>query len=109
MLRTGRASSWLSAAALAGFLGLVVPLGGCGEQKPKEENIRDLVEAQQRARRVKAGADVKAIQAALQMHLAEHGRYPDSLDALSLVRDQRIDTSLYTYDPSTGQVSVREP
>ncbi|HEY7675718.1 MAG TPA: hypothetical protein VIG69_01500 [Candidatus Methylomirabilis sp.] len=109
MLRVGRAGGRLSAVALAGLLAVVAPLGGCGEQKPKEETVRDVVEAQQRARRVKARADLQAIQTALQAHYAEQGRFPDRLEALPLVQDQRIDTSVYAYDPGTGQVSLREP
>jgi hypothetical protein len=68
MLSVGRARGRLSAVALAGLLGVLPSLGGCGEQKPKEENIRDVVEAQQRARRVKAQADLQAIQTALQAY-----------------------------------------
>jgi hypothetical protein len=109
MLSVGRARGRLSAVALAGLLGVLPSLGGCGEQKPKEENIRDVVEAQQRARRVKAQADLQAIQTALQAYYAEQGRFPDRLDALPLVQDQRIDTSLYAYDPASGQVSLRDP
>jgi hypothetical protein len=109
MLKAGRADGWLSAVALAGLLGVVVPLGGCGEQKPKEENIRDVVEAQQRARKVKAQADLQAVRTAVQAYYTEQGRFPDRLDALPLVQDQRIDTSAYAYDPATGQVGLREP
>lgn len=109
MLSVGRARGRLSAVALAGLLGVLPSLGGCGEQKPKEQNIRDVVEAQQRARRVKAQADLQAIQTALQAYYAEQGRFPDRLDALPLVQDQRIDTSLYAYDPASGQVSLRDP
>ena len=109
MLSVGRARGWQAAVALASLLGAVPILGGCGEQKPKEENIRDVVEAQQRARRVKAQADVQAINTALQAYYTEQGRFPDRLDALPLVQDQRIDASLYAYDAATGQVSLREP
>ena len=109
MLSVGCARGWLSAVALAGLLGVVPPLGGCGEQKPKEEIIRDVVGAQQRARKVKAQADLQAIQTALQAYYAEQGRFPDRLDALPFVQDQRIDASLYAYDPGTGQVSLRDP
>ncbi len=109
MLSVGRARGWPAAVALAGLLGVVPFLGGCGEQKPKEENIRDVVEAQQRARRVKAQADLQAISTALQAYYAENGRFPDRLDALPFVQDQRIDASLYAYDPASGQVGLREP
>jgi hypothetical protein len=109
MLRVGRAGGWRAAAALAALLGVVAPLGGCGEQKPKEENIRDVVEAQERAKRVKARADLQAIQTALQAYYAEQGRFPDRLDALPFVQEQRIDTAPYAYDPASGQVSLRQP
>ncbi len=109
MLSVGRARGWPAAVALAGFLGAIPILGGCGEQKPKQENINEVVQAQQRARRVKAQADLQAISAALQAYYAEQGRFPDRLDALPLVQDQRIDASLYAYDQASGQVSLREP
>lgn len=99
----------LSGIALAALLGAAPLLGGCEERKPKEQNIRDVVEAQKRAKRVKAEADLRAIQTALQIYSAEHGQYPESLEALPLVRDQRIDASLYAYDTATGQVRLREP
>ena len=109
MLGGGCVRGWLSVFALAVPLGVVPLVGGCREQKPKEENIRDVVEAQQRARMVKAQADLQAISTALQAYYAERGRFPDRLDALPLVQDQRIDASLYAYDAASGQVSLREP
>ena len=109
MLSVGRARSWPAAVALAGLLGAGPIVVGCGEQKAKQENIDEVVQAQQRARRVKAQADVQAISTALQAYSVEHGRFPDSLDALPFIQEQRIDASLYAYDPASGQVSLREP
>ncbi len=84
-------------------------LPGCGEQKPKQEKVDDIVQAQRRARRVKAQADLQAINSSLQAYYAENGRFPDRLEALPIVQDMRLDTSWYVYDPASGQVRMREP
>jgi hypothetical protein len=109
MMRTrGRTLGGLGALGLAALMGAGPLLGGCGERKPKEENIRDVVEAQQRARRVKAQADMQAIRSEVQAYAAEHGGFPERLEALAFVRDQHIDASLYEYDPATGEVRLRD-
>ena len=109
MLRDGRRRGRRWACVLAALLCGISLLGGCGERRPKKENIREVVEAQDRARKVKAQADLPAINAAVQEYYAENGRFPDRLDALPFIQDRRIDTSSYAYDPANGQVRMREP
>ncbi len=84
-------------------------LVGCGEQKPKQENIDDIVQAQERARKVRAQADIRAIHTALQEYQIQNGRFPGRLEDLPFVTDRNIDTSWYAYDPANGQVRMREP
>jgi hypothetical protein len=91
------------------ILGAFPWLAGCGEQKPKKENIDEIVQAQDRARRVRAQADIQAIHSALQEHQIQNGRFPDRLEDLPFVTDRNIDTSWYAYDAASGQVRMREP
>lgn len=89
-------------------LGVVSLLGGCGEREPKPEGVRDAVRAQGRAEGARAEADLQAIRTALQEYQVEHGRFPETLEALPFIRDRRTDTSGYAYDAGTGEVRLRE-
>ena len=109
MLSMGPARGRLSLYALGFLLGGGLLLAGCGEHGPKKENVREVVEAQDRARKVKAQADLQVINTALQEYYASNGRFPDRLEALPFIQDRHIDTSLYDYDPSSGQARLREP
>ncbi len=94
---------------LAAVLGATPLVAGCRDQGPKQENVREVVEAPDRARQVKAQADLQAINTALQEYAASNGRFPDRLEDLPFVRDRHLDASLYEYDPAGGQARLREP
>ncbi len=108
MLSVRRVRGRRSVFALAVLLGGVPLLGGCGEQGPKKENVGEVVEAQRRAERVRAQAEVQAINTALQEYYAQNRRFPDRLEALPFIQDRRIDTSWYVYDAASGQVRLRD-
>ena len=56
---------------------------------------------------MRAQADMKALETAIQQYYVENARFPASLTELPLVQNQRIDVSLYAYDPATGNIQLR--
>ena len=81
---------------------------GCGEgQNPVQQYGKQVIDAKGRVERVRAQADMKALETAIQQYYVENGRFPASLTELPLVQNQRIDVSLYAYDPATGNIRIR--
>ena len=81
---------------------------GCGEgQNPVQQYGKEVIDAKERVERVRAQADMKALETAIQQYYVENGRFPASLTELPLVQNQRIDVSLYAYDPGTGNIQLR--
>ena len=81
---------------------------GCGEgQNPVQQYGKQVIDAKGRVERVRAQADMKALETAIQQYYVENGRFPASLTELPLVQNQRIDVSLYAYDPATGNIQLR--
>ncbi|MGH7478003.1 MAG: hypothetical protein ACREJ8_00220 [Candidatus Methylomirabilales bacterium] len=95
------------AAASVALLSLFLALG-CGEgQNPIQQYGKEVIDAKGRVERVRAQADMKALETAIQQYYVENGRFPASLTELPLVQNQRIDVSLYAYDPATGNIQLR--
>lgn len=109
MLKVSGVRSVLSGFGLAFFLAATSVMAGCGEQKPKQEKIDEIVKATARTRKIRAQADIQAIHSALQEYQIENGRFPARLEDLPFVKDRNIDTSWYAYDPASGQVRMQEP
>lgn len=65
------------------------------------------VESVRRALEARDMADWKAMQVAINLYRSEEGRFPESLDALPIVRERNIDISRWLYDPVTGKVRLR--
>jgi hypothetical protein len=81
---------------------------GCGEgQNPVQQYGKEVLKAKGRVERVRAQANIKALETAIQQYYVEHGRFPASLSDLPIVQRQRIDVSLYAYDPATGNIQLR--
>jgi hypothetical protein len=81
---------------------------GCGEgQNPVQQYGKEVIDTKGRVERVRAQADLKALETAIQQYYVEHGRFPASLTELSLVQNQRIEISLFAYDPATGSIQLR--
>jgi len=81
---------------------------GCGEgQNPVQQYGEEVLKAKGRVERVRAQSDMKALETAIQQYYVENGRFPASLTELPLVQNQRIDVSLYAYDPATGNIQLR--
>jgi hypothetical protein len=96
----------VAAASVALFL-LLLALG-CGEgQNPVQQYGEEVLKAKARVERVRAQADVKALETAIQQYYLENGRFPTSLSDLPIVQRQGIDVSLYVYDPTTGTIQLR--
>ena len=91
---------------LVALLPLVVV--GCGEsQNPAQQYGKEVIDAKGRAERVRAQADLKALETAVQQYSIDKGRFPGELTELPLVRRQRINPDLYVYDPATGNIQLR--
>jgi len=81
---------------------------GCGEgQNPIQQYGEEVLKAKGRVERVRAQANIKALETAIQQYYVENGRFPASLSDLPIVQRQRIDVSLYDYDPGTGNIQLR--
>jgi len=81
---------------------------GCGEgQNPVQQYGEEVLKAKGRVERVRAQANIKALETAIQQYYVENGRFPASLSDLPIVQRQRIDVSLYDYDPGTGNIQLR--
>jgi len=95
-------------AAASVALSLLFLALGCGEgQNPVQQYGEEVLKAKGRVERVRAQADMKALETAIQQYYVENGRFPVSLTELPLVQNQRIDVSLYAYDPGTGNIQLR--
>lgn len=81
---------------------------GCGEgQNPVQQYGKEVIDAKKRVESVRAQADMKALETALQQYYVDNGRFPASLSDLPIVQRQRIDPDLYVYDPATGNIQLR--
>lgn len=95
------------ASGLVALLFLFLALG-CGEgQNPVQQYGEEVLKAKGRVERVRAQANIKALETAIQQYYVEHGRFPTSLSDLPIVQRQRIDVSFYAYDPATGNIQLR--
>lgn len=89
-------------------LTLLLVLMGCGESgNPIEQYGKEVIQAGERTKRVRARADMQALKTAIQQFYMERGHFPGSLDELPIVQYQEIDPDLYDYDPASGQVQLR--
>ncbi|MFQ5924147.1 MAG: hypothetical protein ACE5M4_15015 [Anaerolineales bacterium] len=96
----------LAPVTVAGMLMLVAV--GCSEsQNPIGQYGKEVIQAHERTQRVKARADMQVLKTAIQQYYTERGRFPESLTDVPLVQNQGIDTELYSYDPTTGNVNLR--
>lgn len=96
--------------SVAFTVALMLPLVlmGCGEsENPIQQYGKEVIQAGERTKRVRARADMQALKTAIQQSYIERGHFPESLDELSIVQYQEIDPDLYVYDPATGQVQLR--
>jgi len=95
------------AAASVSLMLLFLALG-CGEgQNPVQQYGEEVLKAKGRVEKVRAQANIKALETAIQQYYVEHGRFPASLSDLPIVQRQRIDVSVYAYDPGTGNIQLR--
>jgi hypothetical protein len=95
------------ATALCALVLLVLVLG-CGEgQNPIQQYGEEVLKAKGRVERVRARVDIKTLETAIQQYYLDNGRFPASLSDLPIVQRQRIDVSLYAYDPATGNIRLR--
>jgi hypothetical protein len=95
------------ASGLVALVLLVLALG-CGEgQNPIQQYGEEVLKAKGRVEGVRAQANIKALETAIQQYYVENGRFPASLSDLPIVQRQRIDVSLFAYDPSTGNIQLR--
>ncbi len=86
------------------FLFLTLP--GCGEEEnPIQEYGDNLIGALEKAERAKLVSSLPVIRAQLMQYKIQHGRYPESLEELSL-QDVRLDA--LSYNPKTGEVRLKE-
>lgn len=96
----------LAPVTVAGMIILVAV--GCGEsQNPIGQYGKEIIHDHKRTQRVKVRADMQALKTAIQQYYTERGRFPESLTDVPLVQNQGIDTDLYSYDPTTGNVNLR--
>lgn len=87
---------------------LPLVLMGCGEREsPIQQYGKEVIQAGERTKRVRARADMQAVKTAIQQFYMETGRFPESLDELPIVQYQEIDPALYVYDPTTGSIQLR--
>jgi hypothetical protein len=86
----------------------LVVVFGCGEgQNPLQQYGEEVIGAKGRVERVRAEADLKVLETAIQEYYMEHGRFPASLTDVPLVQRQRLDPTLYVYDAATGGIALR--
>lgn len=87
------------------FLFLTLP--GCGEEgkNPVQEYGDNLIRSLDKAERAKLISSLPAIRAQLMQYKIQHGRYPASLEELSL-EDVALDA--LSYNPETGDVRFKE-
>ncbi len=78
------------------------------EKKTVEEYGETLTGAIPRAKQAQTASDLRTVQQAVQAFYAEQGHYPDRLEDLPLVQDQRLDVSRFAYNSTTGSVSWKE-
>lgn len=82
---------------------------GCKEKpkNPIKEYGTALINSYERAKDVSAEADLSSIRKALSIYYAQNGRYPETLTELSVFSGMEIPSERYTYNPKTGEVSLK--
>ena len=93
-------------ATVAGIM-LLVAVGCSESQNPIQQYGNEVIQAGERAKRVRAKADMHALKTAIQQYYIEQRRFPASLSDLPIVQYQEIDPDLYAYDPSTGSIHLQ--
>ena len=99
------------------FFSLVLQTGGCGAKddgrtnEPADENALEeysstLLDSLSKAKRAKVQASLPAIRLQINSFKQEQGRYPDSLEDLSLPPD--IPRGALDYSAETGEVSLKQ-
>jgi hypothetical protein len=79
---------------------------GCSDDKnPVREYGSTLTGAVKKAERAKAVADLVTIRVAIMSYKAERGEYPPNLRALNM---REIYPDMYSYDPETGAVDLKQ-
>ena len=96
---------------------LILLMGGCGAKEDEgidesanenalEEYSSTLLNSLSKAKKAKIQASLPAIRLQINRFYQEQGRYPDSLDDLSLPPD--IPLAVLDYNAETGAVSLKE-
>lgn len=93
--------------ALVVLLAVLVVAGCSEEKKTTEQYGKTLTGAIPESKRAATAVNVDAIRTALQEYQLEHGRFPDRLEDLPLVQNQRLDVSRLSYNKETGTVEVK--
>jgi hypothetical protein len=79
---------------------------GCSDDKnPIRQYGNTLTGAVKKADKAKAVADLVAIKSEIMRYKAESGEYPPDLQALKI---REIYPDLYSYDPETGAVALKQ-
>ena len=99
-----RRQIWIATAAA---MMLLVAVGCSESDNPIQQYGKEVIQAGERTKRVRARADMQALKTAIQQYYIEQGRFPSSLSDLPTVQYQEIDTDLYVYDPATGSIDLR--
>lgn len=81
---------------------------GCERENPMREYERSRVETYQKTQKVSGTANIRYLQDAIKAYHAANERYPADLNELADYTGKAIDSSLYSYDPSTGTLTPRQ-
>lgn len=81
---------------------------GCDEKpkNPVSEYGSAMIGSYQKGQQAAATSNLYAVKSTVQAYRAANGKYPDNLSDLDF-RGQKIDLSLYDYDPQTGAVTLK--
>lgn len=79
---------------------------GC-KKDPIKETAEGLVDSYEGSKMAAARATLKSMQDAVRAYHAENNTYPGTLEEVAGLMSSSVDTDQYEYDPSTGQVSLR--
>ena len=88
---------------------LVSLVAGCDEKTNPVSQVGDgLIGAYERSSITADKSTLKGIKDAIRAYHISNGEYPASLEEVQRLMGSRIDTSLYEYDPDSGEITFLE-
>lgn len=85
---------------------LVFLVSGC-EDNPVDRYGTGLVDSYKSTQEKADAASLALARSAAQTFRTANGRYPESLEELSSSMGSNLDPSKYSYDPATGEISLK--